>query len=242
MQTLRFTLQGISIEGTIIDVETVSLNPKPNGIFTFGTLSANTVRVVQAEDEPDCEALAAEIKRVWQELPRPLYAYNRKFVEGWLQSATGAEAHIDIDTMDAWKAVADQQSLKWPRLRELIRPPVFYYHWGVADRDRERDTGVMRRTMRRARSVNEVISREALGGAPHVWWRQHLEMLNDPDLSRQLASPPPDPASLSRNLYLLPNGNRTTDRIAAIVCHNMMDLQSQASLLLWQWELTSPWL
>ena len=242
MQRLRFTLQGVSIEGTIIDVETVSLNPKPNGIFTFGTFSANTIRIAQAEDESDCEALAAEIKRVWQELPRPLYAYNRKFVEGWLQSAIGAEANIDIDTMDAWKAVADQQSLKWPRLRELIRPPVFYYRWGIADRDRARGIGVMRRAMRRARSVNEVISREALGGAPHVWWQQHLELLKDTEVARQLADLPPDPASRSPNLYLLPNGNRTTDRVAAIVCHNMMDLQSQASLLLWQWELTSSWL
>ena len=242
MQTLEFSLQGITIEGSIVDVETISLNPKLNGIFTFGTLSANTIRIVQAEDESDCEALGAEIKRVWQELPRPIYAYNRKFVEGWLQGAIGSEANIDVDTMDAWKAVADQQSLKWPRLRELIRPPVFYYRWGIADQDRERDLGTIRRAMRRARSVNEAISREALGGAPHIWWRQHLELMKDPEVSRQLAASPPDPAGRSRNLYLLPNGNWTTDRIAAIVCHNMMDLQSQASLLLWQWDLTSPWL
>ena len=242
MQTLRFTLQGISIEGSIIDVETVSLSPKPNGMFTLGILSGSEIRIVQAETESDCTALAAEVKRVWQSLPRPIYAYNRKFVGGWLSSAIGAEAHIDHDTMDAWKAVADQQSLKWPRLRELIRPPVFYYRWGVADRDRERDVGVMRRTMRRARSVNEVISREALGGAPHIWWHQHLEMLKDPEVSRQLAQPPSEASGRSRNLHRLPNGNWTTDRLAAIVCHNMMDLQSQASLLLWRWELTSPWL
>lgn len=242
MHTLQFTLKGISVEGTIIDVETVSLNPKPNGIFTFGTLTANSIRIAQAEDESDCEAVAAEIKRVWKDLPRPLYAYNREFVEGWIHSAIGADVSIDIDTMGAWKAAADQQSLKWPRLRELIRPPVFYYRWGIADEDRERDIGEMRRAMRRARSVNEVISREALGGAPHVWWRQHVEMIKDPEISRRLASPPPNAASRSRNLYLLPNGSWTTDRLAAIICHNMMDLQSQASLLLWQWELTSPWL
>ena len=242
MQTLRFALQGISIEGTIIDVETVSLTPKPNGMFTLGTLSGGEIRIVQAESEADCAALASEVRRVWATLPRPIYAYNRKFVGGWLNDALSADARIDHDTMDTWRAVADQQSLKWPRLRELIRPPVFYYRWGIADHDRERDLGTMRRAMRRARSVNEVISREALGGAPHIWWQQHLEMLNDPAIARQLARPPSDASSSSDKLYRLPNGSWSTNRLAAIVCHNMMDLQSQAALLLWQWNLTSPWL
>ena len=247
MQTLEFSLQGISVAGSIIDVETVSLSPKPNGMFTLGILSGNEIRIAQAENEADCAALADEVKRVWQTLPRPIYAYNRNFVEGWLSEAIGAEAHIDHDTMDAWKAVADQQSLKWPRLRELIRPPVFYYRWGIADYDRERDLGTMRRTMRRARSVNEAISREALGGAPHIWWRQHLKMLADPEIRRMLSNPPIDAGNAdaddrSSRVYRLPNGAWTTNRLAAIICHNMMDLQSQASLLLWQWDITSAWL
>ena len=242
MQTLDFTLQGIAIQGTIVDVETVSLNPKPNGMFTLGILSGSEIRIAQAETEADCKALDAELRQLWRSLPRPIYAYNRKFVEGWLGNAIGEEAQVDVDTMDAWKSVAEQQSLKWPRLRELIRPPVFYYRWGIADHDRERDIGTMRRTMRRARSVNEVMSREALGGAPHIWWRQHLEMLKDAEVSRRLAQPPSEASNRSGNLHRLPNGNWTTNRLAAIICHNMMDLQSQASLLLWQWELTSPWL
>ena len=242
MQTLEFTMQGIAIEGTIVDVETVSLSPRPNGMFTLGTLSGSTIRIVQAEDEPDCETLNTEVTRVWQTLPRPIYAYNRNFVGGWLSQAIGGDAQIDHDTMDSWKAVADQQALKWPRLRELVRPPLFYYRWGIADYDRERDFGTMRRTMRSARSVNEVISREALGGAPHIWWQQHLEMLKDPELALQLSRPPSDAANRSDKLYRLPNGNWATNRLAAIICHNMIDLQSQASLLLWQWDLTSPWL
>ena len=242
MQTLHFNLQGITIEGAIIDVETVSLHPKPNGMFTFGTLSGNEIRIVQAETQADCSALADEIRSVWDTLPRPIYAYNRQFVAGWLSQAIDAEVCIDRDTMDDWKAVADQQAIKWPRLRELIRPPVFYYHWGIADFDRERDIGAIRRTMRRAKSVNEVISREALGGAPHIWWRQHLEMLKDPRVNRRLAYPPTDDSDRTDSLYRLPNGVWTTNRLAAIICHNMMDLQSQASLLLWQWNATSPWL
>lgn len=247
MQTLEFALQGIAIEGTIIDVETVSLSPKQNGMFTFGTISGSAIRILQAENEADCEALATEVKRVWSALPRPFYAYNREFVGGWISDAIGGEAHIEHDTMDAWRSVAEQQSLKWPRLRELIRPPVFYYRWGIADYDRERDLGTMRRTMRRAKSVNEVISREALGGAPHIWWRQHLAMLQDPEIKRQLANPPAAPANTDADdrtsrIYRLPNGAWTTNRLAAIVCHNMLDLQSQASLLLWQWDITSAWL
>ena len=242
MQTLDFTLKGVAIEGTIVDIETVSLTPTSNGMFTLGTLSGSAIRIVQAETEADCEALAVEVRRIWHSLSRPIHAYNRKFVEAWLSSAIGSDAHIDHDTMDAWKAVADQQSLKWPRLRELIRPPLFYYRWGIADYDRERDMGTMRRTMRSARSVNEVISREALGGAPHTWWQQHLRMLEDPEIARQLANPLSVDADHPGRLYRLPNGNWTTNRLAAIICHNMMDLQSQASLLLWQWNLTSPWL
>ena len=242
MQTLHFNLQGIAIEGTIIDVETVSLHPKPNGMFTFGTLSGSEIRIMQAETQADCSALAEEIRRVWNTLPRPIYAYNRQFVAGWLSQAIDAEACIDRDTMDDWKAVADQQAIKWPRLRELIRPPVFYYHWGIADFDRERDIGTMRRIMRSAKSVNEVISREALGGTPHIWWQQHLEMLKDPQVNRRLAYPPADDSDRPDSLYRLPNGVWTTNRLAAIICHNMMDLQSQASLLLWHWNLTSPWL
>lgn len=242
MQTLEFTLKGISVEGTIIDVETVSLTPKPHGMFTFGTLSGSEIRILQAETDEECAALESEVKRVWHALPRPIYAYNRKFVGGWLSQAIGEDAHIDHDTMEAWKAVADQQSLKWPRLREIVRPPLFYYRWGIADIDRERDMGTMRRTMRSARSVNEVISREALGGAPHIWWQQHLEMSEDSDIARQLANPSSIEADRPDRLHRLPNGCWTTNRLAAIICHNMMDLQSQASLLLWQWDLTSPWL
>ena len=242
MQTLHFSLQGVAVEGTIIDVETVSLHPKPNGMFTFGTLSGSEIRIVQAETQDDCSELAEELNRAWNTLPRPIYAYNRRFVAGWLSQAIGAEAHIDRDTMDHWKAVADQQAIKWPRLRELIRPPVFYYNWGIADFDRERDIGAMRRTMRRARSVNEVISREALGGAPHIWWQQHLNMLNDAEIAHSLSNPPNGDTKHCKSLFRLPNGSWSTNRIAAIVCHNMMDLQSQASLLLWHWNLTSPWL
>ena len=83
MQTLDFTLQGIAIEGTIIDVETVSLNPVPNGMFTLGTLSGSAIRIVQAETEADCEALAAEVRSVWQ-YTSPANLRLQPRVCGWL--------------------------------------------------------------------------------------------------------------------------------------------------------------
>ena len=146
--------------------------------------------------------------------------------------------------MKMWKSMADQQSLKWPRLRELIRPPVFYYRWGLAHYDRERDVKKLKQAIRQAGSVNEVISREAIGGVPHIWWQEHLEAMQDSALQGELASlnSGADDKNHSPHVYRLPNGNWTTTKLAAIVCHNMMDLQSEASLLIWQWGAMSQWL
>lgn len=246
MQTLQFPIQGISVEGAIVDVETLSLRPQPNGIFTFGWLSGSAVNVIQAEDPPDCEALPDEIGRVWHTLPRPLYAYNKAFATDWIGAAIEQIAHIDHDTMEPWKSVAEQQSIKWPRLRELLRPPVFCYRWGVADYARERDARAMRRAIRTATSVNEVVSREAVSAAPYLWWQRHLDLLKDPQVRRELArlrrSNADATAPHSNNVHRLPTGRWTTAPLAAIVCHNMMDLQSQASLMLWQWNATSTWM
>ncbi len=245
MQTLRFALEGVSVRGAIVDVETVSLKPAPNGIFTFGWLTGGEISILQAEDEADCKAMAAQIAPIWHALPRPIYAYNKGFTEDWLSDALGKTARIDRDLMEPWKGVADRQALKWPRLRELLRPPVFNYRWGVADYDRTHDPRAMRRAIRIASSVSEVVSREAVGGAPHLWWRQHLELMADPRareeierLSRADAAPG---ASRHRSARRLPNGSWTTSRLAAIVCHNLMDLQSQASLLFWQGDAISGW-
>lgn len=246
MQTLRFALQGVSVHGAIVDVETISLKPAPNGIFTFGWISGGELAILQAEDDADCAAMAAQIAPVWRALPRPIYAYNKTFAANWLAYALGEEASIDRDLMDQWKSVADRQALKWPRLRELLRPPVFNYRWGVADYDRARDPRAMRRAIRIATSVSEVVSREAVGGAPHQWWRQHLDLMADPRVRQEIdrlsqTHAAPD-AARHRSVRRLPNGNWTTSRLAAIVCHNMMDLQSQASLLFWQEDAVSAWL
>ena len=242
MQRLEFPLDGISVAGTVVDLETVGLEPVAGGIFTFGYLSEDVIRIVQAEGESDCVELERFIRDVWETLPRPLYAYNKGFEEKWFRPLLGSKVHVDHDLMETWKRAAEQQSLKWPRLRELVRPPVFYYRWGVADLDRERDPAKLRQAIRRASSVNEVMSREAVVGAPHVWWQQHLEAMQDSQILQELSRLSRGETGYhSQSVYRLPNGNWTTMWLAAIICHNMMDLQSEASLLLWPWDVMSQW-
>lgn len=251
MQSLSFDLRGIAVDGAVVDVETVSLRPRPDGMFAFGYMAGGGIRVLAAEDAADCQNLVAEARRLWRTLPRPIYAYNKAFVADWLADAFGHGVEIDCDAMEAWKNAADRQGLKWPRLRELMRPPLYYYRWGVADYTREREPRRLRRAIRTATSVNEVISRETVGASPHRWWQTHLELIAAPHIRHELErlnAPRPDGDAQQPepprvpNLARLPNGHWTTNRLAAIMCHNMMDLQSQASLLLWQWDAASQWL
>ncbi|MCH8825762.1 MAG: hypothetical protein IIB16_02300 [Chloroflexi bacterium] len=243
MQIIEFPFEGISVAGTVVDLEAVSLEPCDGGVFTFGTMSGSTMRIVQAETEAECLEVERAIRAAWDDLPRPLRAYSKAFVQRWVGHILGREALIEQELMAPWQELAEEQSLKWPRLRELMRPPVFYYRWGVADMDRETDVRSLRRAIRIASSVNEVVSREAIADGPHVWWQKHLELMRNPnagaELNRLEAGEQTDSDSAYRRL---PNGNWGTIYLAAIMCHNMMDLQSQAALLLWPWEVTSGWL
>ena len=72
MQELEFALEGISVTGSIVDIETVSLESVRRGIFTFGYLSENTIRIIQAEGEDDLEAVGDAIKAIWDNLPHPI--------------------------------------------------------------------------------------------------------------------------------------------------------------------------
>ena len=71
-----------------------------------------------------------------------------------------------------------------------------------------------------------------------------MEVMKSADIQKELArlSEIGYAEQHSPYVYRLPNGNWTTTKLAAIVCHNMMDLQSQASLLIWQWNSMSQWL
>ena len=75
-------------------------------------------------------------------------------------------------------------------------------------------------------------------------WQDHMEVMKSADIQKELArlSEIGYAEQHSPYVYRLPNGNWTTTKLAAIVCHNMMDLQSQASLLIWQWNSMSQWL
>ena len=243
MQHLEFALDGISVTGTVVDLETVRIEPVPGGVYTFGYMSGKEIHIIQAENEPECGDLEQQIKTVWDTLPRPLYAYNKSFEEKWISVILGASVRIEHDLMQMWRATAEQQYLKWPRLRELIRPPIFYYRWGVADLDREVDSGKIRQAIRRAKSVNEVMSLEAKGDGPHIWWPKHLEAMQDPAIIQELSRlSGGDNTSRLPSVRRLPNGRWTTTELAAIICHNLIDLQSEAALLLWNWNTMSEWL
>lgn len=242
MHYLEFALGGISVTGTVVDLETVRIEPVARGVFTFGYLTGNEVHIVQAENEPECAELEQYIKTVWDALPRPVYAYNKRFEERWLTNILGADVRIEHDLMEMWRATAEQQYLKWPRLRELIRPPIFYYRWGIADLDREADPGKIRQAIRRAKSVNEVMSLEAKGDGPHIWWPKHLEAMQNPTTIQELSRlSSGDKSSRLPSVRRLPNGRWTTTEMAAIICHNLIDLQSEAALLLWNWPTMSEW-
>ena len=54
MQIIEFPFEGISVAGTVVDLEAVSLDPCDGGVFTFGTMSGSAMRIVQAETEAEC--------------------------------------------------------------------------------------------------------------------------------------------------------------------------------------------
>lgn len=206
-------------------------------------MSGKAIHIIQAEAESECLQMQEVIRETWPLMPRPLRAYNKAFSQRWARHILGKDASIEHELMAPWQDMADEQALKWPRLRELVRPPVFYYRWGVADMDRETDISALRKAIRIASSVNEVISREGVSDGPHDWWKKHLELMARPDVIAELdrlgGGEQPRPNSLC---HRLPNGDWSTVYLAAIVCHNIMDLQSQAALLLWPGEVTSGWL
>ena len=124
----------LSVNGTIVDVETTSIDPKDGEIVTVGFFSANKICIFQRID-PSQEGMRKffSVLYNWAHFyPRPFYAYNKSFEEKWLQT------HFDHDLMGKWKSAAEKKikngrSLKWPRVSELISLPHNYY--GMQDID-----------------------------------------------------------------------------------------------------------
>jgi len=68
-------------KGTIVDVETTGLCPKLDRLITVGILRNGEYEVYQATDS---SSLLESLRPIFQTLPRPIYAFNKSFEEGFL--------------------------------------------------------------------------------------------------------------------------------------------------------------
>ena len=152
------------------------------------------------------------------------------------------EAKSRIVKVCAMQTLADladnDEALRLPvigKLREIVRLPIFYFrHWGIADFDREDSPIKLFSDMESITTVNQIISRETAVDGPHILWQQHLVDMADPEVQREIAlhsQAPQEP--LRRPIHRLPNDNWVSSPLAAIICHNVIDLVSEASTLLW---------
>ncbi len=117
----------ISVQGSIIDVETSGLKKISSELLTFGAFHGNTIVILQRTDCSEKGRLEFEkiVNDSLDMLPRPFYAYNSSFEEEWLGTK------IDHDLMAKWKILADTSGKKWPKASELTKMPHEYYEISV---------------------------------------------------------------------------------------------------------------
>lgn len=118
----------LSLQGTIIDIETTALDPSDGELITFGVFYNDLIIVFQRTDTSEAgRELFEKYLSNWTDFcPKPYYAYNKGFEEKWLNTK------IQYDLMAKWKEGAEKiktenGTLKWPRLNELVSFPHKYY-------------------------------------------------------------------------------------------------------------------
>jgi len=92
----------IKLMGTIFDVETTGLSPRVGELITVGYISGSEMHVFQRtplETEKEFREKLGDLSS----LPRPFFAYNKKFEERWL----GFE--IDEDIMENWRRLVKER-------------------------------------------------------------------------------------------------------------------------------------
>ena len=117
-------LVGIS-KGTLTDIETTGLNEKRDEIITLGFISGNRLSVIQRNVKSK-EPFYREIRSVLSKLPRPFYAYNASFEEGFFKTQLGLRVKM-VDIMKPWREMANHKTRKWPKLDELVSEPEMYF-------------------------------------------------------------------------------------------------------------------
>jgi len=112
--------------GSLIDIETTGLDPVRHEIITVGSISGSRLCVIQRKSRRK-EPFYDEIRKVLSRLPRPFYAYNSGFEESFLEAQLGVRFKMK-DLMKPWREMANNRTIKWPKLDELVSEPEMYYN------------------------------------------------------------------------------------------------------------------
>ncbi len=122
----------ISIHGTVISLETTSLEPSEGYLTNFGCLSGETAIVGQIEQPDESPVLLEQARDALVAgryctpganlaLQRPYITHYSHFIEEWLGVS------MDHDVLSKWRSLSDRQDLKAPRLREFVSTPHDYF-------------------------------------------------------------------------------------------------------------------
>src|SRR6202167_4915410 len=77
-------------QGTIVDIETTGLSPGSDRIITLGVVCGNQYTVVQSLDASGLD----DVPKMLSAMPRPFYAFNKEFEEGFLGTRIEKELQI----------------------------------------------------------------------------------------------------------------------------------------------------
>ncbi len=112
-------------QGTLIDIETTGLDSKHDEIIIFGYVERNYLRIICRTSQHE-KPFIAQIASIVSKLPKPFYAYNLSFEEGFLK-AKGIDIE-GIDLFRPWREKAERYGLKWPKLDELFSHAEHYFN------------------------------------------------------------------------------------------------------------------
>lgn len=111
-------------QGTLVDLETTGLNPFDNELVAFGYIHGSGLCIL-CRRSPEESSFVEEVRELVRGLSPPFYAYNLSFEERFLMARGIAIQGYDL--FRPWATRAEQASLKWPKLDELISHPEGYF-------------------------------------------------------------------------------------------------------------------
>lgn len=120
---------GITIEGTVIDLETTGLKEGVDEIVSIGLYGKQTAKVLCRTRDMDSAEFADAMRKVLLEFPPPYYAYNADFEDKFMKEVGISLDWIDLqDPLHALTTLIQKESVKqgrkvwvkWPQLKEII--------------------------------------------------------------------------------------------------------------------------